>query len=272
MEFSFLCWNVKQFRGGADRTRTVTRRIRNLDPDVFGILEFSDRQFFRDLVMHEFTDYDFGVTDSRGEIEVLVGWRTRRFDQATYSQRRDLQVGNVHLRPGGLVNLRVRRAWYHLLFLHLDSGTSSREYSTRLAMYRKIWSLKEALDRAAGGPGRGRLIALGDLNTMGRGGRRPRTAEQEIAKLRRDAQSHGMWLLEKEYDVTWHSSSGNNTSDLDHVLATDNLGFEPLAVTDAGADIPILVDGWVQLQDRRRELRDFVRTISDHSAVYGEVV
>ncbi len=75
MSFTVMSWNVRQFRGAsAHRTRDVAEMIRDQDPDVFAIIEFRAKDVARDLISEEFTDYDFAMTDSKRQLDFLVGW------------------------------------------------------------------------------------------------------------------------------------------------------------------------------------------------------
>ena len=149
MGFSFAVWNVERFNYLPQRVRIVGQLIKNHDPDVFGILEFLAKDAARKLIRSDsFKPYDFAFTDSNQGIEILIGWKRSKFDQTLYTQRRELQVGNVRLRPGGLISLLEKNTavFTNLLFLHTDSGTDAQAYKNRQAMFRKIWSMKRALE------------------------------------------------------------------------------------------------------------------------------
>ena len=127
--FTFLSWKVRHYRGSKKRMKTVVDTIKLFDPEphVFGLLEFEAKTAVRDLMTVHFPDYDFGMTDTQGGMELLVGWKRGFFDQVIYSQRRRFQR-TKHLRPGGLVSVRKDGTWYNLLFLHMDSGTGKQDY------------------------------------------------------------------------------------------------------------------------------------------------
>jgi hypothetical protein len=152
----------------------------------------------------------------------------------------------------------------NLLFLHTDSGTDPLAYKNRQTMFGKVWSMKKALAKLLEQNGQARLIAMGDLNTMGRKG--GSSAVEEIADLGNQAANAGMAILTKSHDKTW-SSDGKKMSNLDHVIASDDV---ELKILQAGSPpIQIVVDGWV---NRTGEARvNFVKNISDHSLLYGEV-
>ena len=268
MGFSFAVWNVEKFKFSPQRARAVGQLIKNHDPDVFGILEFLAKDAARKLVRSDdFQAYDFAFTDSEQGIEILVGWKRGKFAQALYTQRRELQVGNRRLRPGGLISVLEKNSevFTNLLFLHTDSGTDSQAFKNRQAMFGKIWSMKRALEKLPEQNGQARLVAMGDLNTMGRKGG-PNAAE-EIAKLDADAQDKGMRILAKSHEHTW-SSDGKKKSNLDHVIASTDLQFKNLQAGPPPAQV--LVDGWVNRTGEART--NFVKNISDHSLLFAEIL
>ncbi len=93
-------------------------------------------------------------------------------------------------------------------------------------MFGKIWSLQKALSKLPEFQGQARLIAFGDLNTMG-GNDGPK-AKTEIADLTAAAAQDGMIILPKPLDKTWRNSSGT-MSNLDHVIASEELSFAPVS-------------------------------------------
>lgn len=266
MGFSFAVWNVEKFNYLPQRVTAVGNLIASHDPDVFGILEFLAKDAARQLVRsQDFRAYDFAFTDSEQGIEILVGWKRGKFSQVLYTQRRELQVGNSRLRPGGLLSVLEKgdAMFGNLLFLHTDSGTDATAYKNRQAMFGKVWSLKKALAKLQDN-GAARLIAMGDLNTMGRKG--GPSAVEEIADLEQQAAKAGMTLLKKSHEKTW-SSDGKKMSNLDHVLASNDLSFKVQA--PGPQPVQILVDGWVNRTGEARA--NFVKNISDHSLLYGAV-
>lgn len=266
MGFSFAVWNVEKFNYLPQRVTAIGNLIKSHDPDVFGILEFLAKDAARQLVRSkDFRAYDFAFTDSEQGIEILVGWKRGKFAQVLYTQRRELQVGNSRLRPGGLLSVLEKgdELFSNLLFLHTDSGTDATAYKNRQAMFDKVWSLKKALAKLQDN-GNARLIAMGDLNTMGRKG--GPSAVEEIAELERQAAKAGMTLLKKSHEQTW-SSDGKKMSALDHVVASNDLSFKVQA--PGLQTVQILVDGWVNRMGEARV--NFVKNISDHSLLYGAV-
>jgi endonuclease/exonuclease/phosphatase family metal-dependent hydrolase len=291
MSFSFLCWNVRHYRGDADRLKDAENLIRDLDPDIFGLLEFevklkidapggghqNTRADMRKLMFERFADYDFVLTDSSGGMEVLVGYRRGKFPQVVTSQRREFN-DKLTLRPGSLVSVRHQDQFYSLLFLHLKSGRGKNDIARRKKMYTKIDHLNAALANIADN-GKPNLIALGDFNTMGQSG--GINGKTEIADLSTQMQAAGLNLLDKDRPSTW-SKWGNGprwnrtklsaseadkafSSNLDHVVVS-----EGLELAEAGLDgSPIHVRGWHQTKGQAKA--DFLWDLSDHCAVYGKV-
>ena len=114
MGYSFLSWNVEHFREGPDRLQRVVQHIRAQDPDVFGLLEV-ERIAVRDLMRNAFPTYTFGITDGPESMEILVGWRTAKFDQAIFTQKREFKAYNPRLRPGALLSVRIGQDFHNLL-------------------------------------------------------------------------------------------------------------------------------------------------------------
>ncbi len=270
MGFSFLSWNIRHFKASPSRTKKVVNLIKKYNPDVFGILEFSDKSVARKLSSEHFKDYDFGITESQGAMEILVGYKRSKFVQAIYTQRREFNAGSKHLRPGAILSVRQKgqKAFDNILFLHTDSGIKDKDYNNRKTMFKKIWKLNGVLKNQPTQGGKSRLLVAGDLNTMGKGS--TISGRDEINKLGTDAQNNGMELLEKSHPDTW-SSSGNKRSDLDHVLTSKDLRMQQwYFASDLTKTFPVIVDGWVDLNDSAR--KDFVKNISDHSLLYGEIL
>lgn len=287
MGISFLSWNVEKFKAiNVARIRTVAEHIRSHDPDVFCILEFKGKSSSSDpskekgaarkLISEFFPDYDFGLSDSKQRIEILIGCRRNSFAQILYTQRREFRAGNLSLRPGGLLSVREKSNsfFYNFLFLHTDSGTSEKEYKNRLYMFRKIWKLKKALQELPLQAGKARLMAMGDLNTMGHDGYgnvKPISEDKEIAALKKKAKVHGMKVLRKSFDKTWSRPSGSMKSNLDHVIASDDLEFQKwYYASNPNDEFEVEVRGW---NDRPKNTQKwFIENISDHCSIYGEIV
>jgi hypothetical protein len=270
MGFSFLSWNIRKFKASPTRTKKIVDLIKKYKPDIFGILEFSDKDVARRLAFDYFKDYDFGITESRGVMEILVGYKRSKFDQSIFPQSREFNAGSIHLRPGAILSVRQKgqSSFDNILFLHTDSGTQNKDYQNRQTMFKKIWHLNRGLKNLPIQKGKARLIVAGDLNTMGKSG--AVTATQEINKLTNDAVNNGMELLTKSHEKTW-SSSSNRKSDLDHVMISKDVKIQQWYFpSDQNTTFPIIVDGWVDLNKNAR--KDFVKNISDHSLLFGEIL
>ncbi|MCA9664097.1 MAG: endonuclease/exonuclease/phosphatase family protein [Myxococcales bacterium] len=263
MGFSLMAWNVRHFFGAPQRTRDVARWVRRLDADVIGFCELASRVAARAL-MAELDEYDFGVTDGVGQLELLLGWRRRRFAQVLFTQRREFRNGQQHLRPGALLSLRVRpRTFYHVLLLHADAGSTPHDYQNRQALVGKIWSLQRALASLPRQRGLARLVVIGDLNVVGDGN--GVSARAELEALADAARARGMRLCRKDAPYTWHPPSARGVpADLDHVLASDEVRLRRL---DGAAAVRVV--GWNELAGARRAA--FLRELSDHAALYCEV-
>ena len=283
MGFSFLAWNVERFKAtSATRIKKVADHILDQDPDLICILEFmgksaasdpTKRGAVRKLISEHLPKYDFGLTDSRNRIEILVGWKRSKFDQVLSTQRREFDVGNPFLRPGSLVSVRQKgESFFHnLLFLHTDSGTKKKDFDNRQTMFKRIWKLKKGLAAIDIQKGKPRFIVLGDLNTMGRGkvGALPKVTEgQEIQKLKDDAVKNGMRMLDKSDTLTFNNLS--LVSNLDHVIASDDVTFDQwFRTSNPGNVFEVDVQGWVNLSGAARN--SFINTISDHSSLWAQV-
>lgn len=277
MAYSLLVWNVQHYRHATPaRTQRVADIIAGFDPDVFGILEFEAKDAVRDLVMNSFPQYDFAMTDSRRAIEILVGWKIDAFQQVIFTQRRRFQSGNLNLRPGGLLSIRQsgEPVFENVLFLHTDSGKSVADHQNRQDMFRKIFRLKRALEGLPEQQNESRLIALGDLNTMGRSRTATRPtirADDEIGALATNASHAGMRMLTKSHDLTYRSAGGTLRGNLDHVIADNALNFQTWAFVDNPTQtFQVESDGWVNLSEPARTT--FIRDIADHAALYCEIL
>lgn len=269
-----MSWNVKQFRGDHNRTKQIIDIIEDLKPDVFGIIEFLAKDQVGTILNDDFfKDYDFAFTDSKEGIEIFVGWKKDKFSQAVFTQRRELQVGKVTMRPGALLSLKETPddKFTNLLFLHTDSGKEFADYSNRQMMLQKVWDMNGKLTEIQDEP---RLIALGDLNTMGRKKLsvvKPTIFKKtEIEDLEAEAEEFGMQVLKKSHDLTYRSLGGGLQGDLDHVIASKDLEFKEFSEGNSPNNPhKIRVKGWIELDGTDRD--DFIEFISDHCIIYGEI-
>ncbi len=49
-KFSFLSWNVRHFKGGKPRLNDVDKFITELEPDVFGLIEYQGKSISGSIV------------------------------------------------------------------------------------------------------------------------------------------------------------------------------------------------------------------------------
>lgn len=271
MRFSILSWNVEAFRGSEAQLTSVATHIRNpqLNPDVFGLFEVENVDIIS-LMSNHLPEYDYSLTDGPENKEILVGVRRGKFEQSIFSQKREFKVYNPYLRPGALITATLAGEMYNILFLHTDSGTDAGGFGNRNEMSDKIWKLKRTIDGLSTS-GNGRLIVLGDLNTMGLQFPRPKKTDvrvseaDEINALQSLAAESDMRLLTKEFSATFNNLK--EQSDLDHILATNNIKFTELVAN--GKKFHVKVSGWQQLKGETR--KQFIQTISDHCSLYCEV-
>jgi endonuclease/exonuclease/phosphatase family metal-dependent hydrolase len=272
MSFSILSWNVEKFDGEAAQLEQVSKHITTLDPDVFGLFEVENVNILN-LITGHLPEYDFNLTDGPQTKEILVGVRRNKFEQSTFSQKREFKVYNPFLRPGALLTLKLDDNFYNVLYVHTDSGTEARDFGNRYEMYDKMWNLKNAVDKRAAAMGQqGNFIILGDLNTMGllfptkRKSDRRVSEEEEIKALAASAKRREMSLLPKELPTTFNNERFE--ADLDHILAAENLNFAPLGQHN-GQPFFVKVTGWHQLAGHAKT--QFIRTVSDHCSLYCKV-
>ena len=287
MSFSFLVWNVEKFKAkDMNRIRRVVDHIEGQSPDVFCILEFMGKSSsprpskikgaVRRLISKSFPEYDFGLTDSKKRIEILIGWKRNKFSQVFFTQRRELNDKNPNLRPGGLLSIRqVGESYFHnFLFLHTKSGRSKEAFDYRKNMFKKIWKLKKALQGLNIQGGKARFVALGDLNTMGRSkiGSKPSiSGRDELKTLEKGAKAHGMRILSKSQDKTWSTISGGTKSNLDHVIVSEELRLQEWVYGDgSGIQFEVEVLGWNERNGNAR--KSYIKNISDHCSLWAEIV
>jgi endonuclease/exonuclease/phosphatase family metal-dependent hydrolase len=199
----------------------------------------------------------------------LIGVRRGVFQQKIFTQKREFKAGNESLRPGALMAvLENSGQWTQLLYLHTDSGTGAGDFGNRFEMFERVAKMRAALAKQANQADR--LIALGDLNTMGlnypKRSKVRITGAEEIAEL---ATFTRMTLATKDITATWRDANGRiKDSDLDHVLHSPGLTLKSLGTDPGGASTAISSAGWPKLAGQPQS--DFVLTISDHAVLVGE--
>ena len=263
-KFSVLSWNVEHFRLPSKNVPGIIVHIRRFDPDILAIYEVEGKQVYEHMVS-SFPGYNFHITEGPQTQEILLG--VRGIFTAFYTQRLEFKTGNDFLRPGALLSLRLDSQDYSLLFLHTRSFPEPIGFGTRDSQFAHAFSLKKTLDKVAGGTGKARFIIVGDLNVMGMEYPFDRDIRPqiELQKMQRDAKRRKMRILTKNYEQTW--TDGKRFSDLDHVLASENLSFTKW---DSNAEVD--VSGWREhLPSDATGFRDFIRKVSDHNSLYFEV-
>ena len=95
-------------------------------------------------------------------------------------------------------------------------------------------------------------------------------AADEISKLETDSISAGMRMLSKSHPKTYRSEGGSLSGNLDHVIADDALDFQLYSFDGNPDTFEVECDGWVNLPEPRRTT--FIRDISDHAALYCEIL
>jgi hypothetical protein len=272
MKFSLLSWNVESFKGSDPQLSSVAAHINALNPDVFGLFEVENVDIIS-LITDHLPEYDYNLTDGPENKEILVGVRKGKFEHSIFTQKREFKAYNPSLRPGALLSASLAGEFYNILFLHTDSGTEAPSFGNRNEMFDKIWSVKKALDKKSAGGAGAKFVVLGDLNTMGLRFPLQKKADtrisetDEVQALEAIARTQNMILLRKEFTQTFNN--GRLTSNLDHVLATDNMAFSQLGLAQ-GEPFFVRVTGWQQLQGEAR--KKFIDTISDHCSLYCEIV
>lgn len=274
MKFSVMFWNVRNFgeakNPSQERIKKVADHIKGLDPDLFCLCEIWNKDALRLLLTDKLSDYDFAITDGKGDIELLTGWKRCTFQQVLFTQRHKFREDNQYLRPGALTSIKFNNEFFNFLFLHTKAWSDSKAYNYRQAMFRKVWSLKRRLDKLSGGDDKAKFVVMGDLNTVGRRGDRDIiSAEQELETLIEDAENNGMRMLPKTHENTWRGWLDDRMieSSIDHVLATGNVSFHSF---QDGEEQEVLVSGWNGLKEKKRN--EFIKDLSDHSALFCKVI
>ena len=285
-----LSWNVEHFDGrgglstrGADRDEIIAARQDRLDrivdyihgesPDVFGLSEVKG-QVVHSAMTSVMPDYAFHMTQGKQSQEILIGVKktpdfTSFATNTEFDQQDDLKRNNPYLRPGALLTLTFNRNTHvPILFAHLKSASSPEGFGLRDAMLDKVFSLRNALNKAArkNGHDAANFIFLGDLNTMGM----EYGIEQydipgvaEIEHMKANFRRREMVALEKSHDTTFSNRSGSQypDSDLDHVFAAKHM----LDQFERAADGSIVhVGGWAKL-NTQQERDDWILKNSDHA-------
>ncbi|MDJ0825966.1 MAG: endonuclease/exonuclease/phosphatase family protein [Rhodobacter sp.] len=278
MELSVLSWNVEHFDGKgtgtrADRVDRVANFIKDIDPDIFAVMEVEGAMVFNTFTSL-FPGYTLFITEGRQSQEIMVGFRDGL--SAFVTQRTEFKRNNPFLRPGTLVTLTdPGGGTLPILFTHLKSFPSPEGFGLRDAMYLKARNLKKKIDErlsdeTGAPPKSGRFILVGDLNTQGLNltfSNKDLTSTEEIERLDEVLGSRNLERLDTTHPFTFNDGSQSTLPQqlLDHVYASSNLSFADMG----GA--PVRVAGWperptIALQDQ------WIDEFSDHAPLIFKVL
>lgn len=265
MDLKILSWNVEHFTGNKtgdrkDRVRNVVDLIKADAPDIFALMEVEGSTIFREFT-DSFPGWSFSVTEGPQVQEILIGWRSGL--SAFMTHRNEFKSGNKSLRPAALLTISPSAGeTLSLLFSHLKSFPSPEGYGLRDGMIEKVRKLKRAIDR--GTDKQGKFIVLGDLNTMGLNltfSQNDLTGPEETARIDKILGGKDMHRQPKTHGATFNngSKSSYDPADLDHVYASSNCDFVPLA---DGSHIRIA--GWAEEPDQA-STDAWIAKFSDHA-------
>lgn len=268
--YSFASWNVEHFSGDPDRVSRVVDLLNDVNPDVFALYEVKSGDVYGAL-MDRMPTHAFSITENTTNplaTETLVG--VRRSIQHFVTQREEFKSKVPSLRPGALATLRKNDIDTCFLFLHVKSFTDPRAWGLRDDMFKHAASLKRTLDKLAGEDRNGRLLVLGDLNTMGLNAAYNDVSDidgaQELAFLEKRFKPVDMRLLPKTHAHSWWNGKDNWTpSALDHVFASEELKFKAF---NGGAEVR--VHGWPEKATTAQKIA-WIDRYSDHALLFGEI-
>jgi hypothetical protein len=265
--FSVASWNVKHFGGNPQRVKRVIDFLNAQSPDVFALYEVEGKEVFTELVSSMPT-YTFHITEGKETQEILLG--VRQGLTAFFTQKLEFQAGVSYMRPGALLTITISGKHYPLLFLHVASGNDPRGLGLRDDMLTRACDFRKILDAASGVDGKANYVFLGDFNLMGMDYRyvkgRDINHDDELAKLRAEANIRKMRVLKKDAPATWSdgTKSSIKPSDLDQVVAADHLQFT------AYGNAEVSVRGWPK-EPTSVNQDQWVRDYSDHALLYFEI-
>ncbi len=263
-KFSLLSWNIENFGLQKTDKTQIVQTIKSLNPDIFALLEVVGADVWR-YMFDEFPNHSFFITEGEQSQEILIGVHKRL--KVFLTQRDEFKSGRSSLRPGAFLSFKSGAEIYTVLFLHLKSLPDPEGFGLRDTMLGHAFRLKGALDDAAGGAGKANFIMMGDLNTMGLSYpyNGDIAADVELKRLSYRAGRRYMRLLPKNDHRTWTDGDGHY-SDLDHVVASSQIEFNSWA----GANVKVI--GWNKYAEDSVEFASFVEKVSDHCALYCEVL
>jgi endonuclease/exonuclease/phosphatase family metal-dependent hydrolase len=265
--FSVASWNCEHWKDEDPRNVDRIAFLAAQKADVIALYEVEGKEVWRS-VMEGLPGYSFFITEGQNTQEILVG--VAPDTTAFLTQKVEFQSRDAFMRPGAFLTVRTDDGDYSMLFLHLASMTDARGFGLRTDMIERAFEFKEYLDEVA--KGKANFMFMGDMNVMGLdyvfgkdGGSLLHdriSADDELAAAAYRAGKADMRVLSKTADFTWHGD-GTMRSNLDHVVASNQIAFEQLG----GKDVE--VRGWPQHPDAEQE--DWVKKYSDHALLYFEV-
>ncbi len=265
--FSVVSWNCEHWKEKDPRNADRVDFLASQKADVIALYEVEGPEVWRS-VMEGLPGYSFFITEGQNTQEILVGIGPGT--TAFLTQRIEFQSRDAFMRPGAFLTVKAGGTDYSMLFLHLASMTNARGFGLRTDMIERAFKFKQHLDELV--KGRANLMFMGDMNVMGLDYVYGKdgdsllhdriSAESEIAALEYRAGRAGMRVLSKTAELTWHGD-GRMRSNLDHVIASDQIEFEQVD----GKDVE--VRGWPQRPDAEQE--EWVEKYSDHALLYFEV-
>ena len=268
--FSLASWNVEHFKGNPARVERVISFLKEPQggnsPDIFALYEVEGSEVYSALV-DQMPGYTFHITEGPQVQEILIG--VKRTLTAFFTQKVAFKSGNAYLRPGALLSVRKNHVDYTLLFLHTKSSTDPIGLGLRDDMFTKAVKFRRTLeDKTETDRWESRFMFLGDLNTMGMNYpfQKAIEADVELKKLDKDAKRVRMVRLAKSAPKTWFNGSNSSIppSDLDHVVASDNMAFKSFG------EASVSVRGWVD-EETSAGKDEWIRDYSDHALLYLEV-
>lgn len=282
--FTVLSWNIEHLSGKKPgRVERVVETLVEETPDIFGLYEIEGKDIYQEISTR-MPGYSFHITEGPQTQEILLG--VKNSFTAFFSQRVTFKAGNVRLRPGAMLSIKLDNVDYSLVFLHLKSLTEAVGFGIRDYQFERIYKLKKKLDKNAGPGNRANFIALGDFNTMGMDYRAkkhdiPATGELDNMDKDMKRKSVRMRRLTKTTPNTWSNGSKSrySPSNLDHVVASDHLQFKmwdnKLPVNEDPADfVPgkseVNVLGWVDEATVDKQDK-WINKFSDHSYMLFQV-
>lgn len=267
---SFASWNVEHFKGKPERIERVVDLLSEVNPDLFAIYEVEGKHVFEQL-MNKMQSHSFFITEKtdKANMEILIGFRKSL--NVFVTQRDEFKSKVPTLRPGTLATVRIDGEDYAFLFLHLKSFTDPRSWGLRDDMFKHAASLKRKINKRSDDGKTGKLVVLGDLNTMGLSAAYNNicdlTPEQEIEFLEKRFNRVALNRLHKTHEISWWNGSETYApgSTLDHVFADPSLNFR-----DFGGGKYIKVIGWPELSSTAEQL-SWIDKYSDHGLLFGEI-